>query len=198
MAEKQVTVLPASQNKVDEETEKKYGQIDIKSIQFKDIWVFWESLKQEKGDKVTQSTNFVDNNFTIFDFNDMESLAKIWRTRVSTVSQFFTFDGKTWRHQQDKRFRSTEAICVFKKGIIPAWEDAKNSNGGDLQSMFENIDDKPEIVDNIFRDVLITILSEDYPFLSETNGIRIVDKARDKAKIRLEIWFDFCSKSEES
>lgn len=39
--------------------------------------------------------------------------------------------------------------------------------------MFENIDDKPEIIDRIFRDILITILSEDYPFSSEVTLISI-------------------------
>lgn len=51
MAENQKITLPASQGKVSEEDEKKYGHIDIKSIQFKDTWVIWESLKQEKVDK---------------------------------------------------------------------------------------------------------------------------------------------------
>ncbi|KAL4489271.1 hypothetical protein ABPG72_006335 [Tetrahymena utriculariae] len=199
MAEIQKITLPASQAKVSEENEKKYGHIDIKSIQFKETWVIWESLKQQTADKNAQSNNFLDNNFAIFDFSDMESLAKIWRTRIRNVSQFFTFDGNSWRFLHEKKMRSTEAICIFKKGIMPAWEDPKNSRGGEVQVMFESVDQNPEAIDNIFKDVLSIILCENYSFYNETNGFRIVDKARDgKAKIRLEIWFNFCDDKSEA
>lgn len=56
---------------------------------------------------------------------------------------------------------------MFKKGIQPAWEDAANSHGGEFQIMFENIDQKPEVIDAIFRDVIVTILSSEYKFQEE-------------------------------
>lgn len=48
---KEMITLPETTCKVDETMEKKYGNIDIKRITFKNTWVFWESMKQERGNK---------------------------------------------------------------------------------------------------------------------------------------------------
>lgn len=84
--------LPSTNRIVDPLVEEKFKDVDIKKISFPDTWAFWESMKCNS--KQNATTNFIDNNFLIFEFNNLETLAKIWRTKISNVSSFFCFEGK--------------------------------------------------------------------------------------------------------
>ncbi|EGR32800.1 translation initiation factor, putative, partial [Ichthyophthirius multifiliis] len=165
---------------------------DFQNLKFKNYWAFWEGYKQEKGNTQVISDKFLDNNYKIVEFNDLRQLQIIWCTKLNKISNFFNFEGKFIRVELQKYSRIIESISLFKQNIVPAWEDPLNVEGGDLQIFFDDIQSKDQI-DSIYKVVVQTVLSDDYPFINETNGVRFNDKTRDKqaTKIRMEIWFNF-------
>lgn len=79
-------------------------------------------------------------------------------------------------------------LSLFKSGIAPAFEDPANKEGADIQIRIENLNDM-ELLNQKWKDMVIALVSGEFPNTDKVTGIRIVDKSRaGSEQMRFEIW----------
>ena len=80
-----------------------------------------------------------------------------------------------------------EAICCFKEGVKPMWEDAANVKGGEWQCK-RGIDFRD--LDELWGNLVMGMVGETIDQGDEITGARLVDKSRGRnAVYRLEVWY---------
>ena len=132
-----------------------------------------------------KSKKYIDNQKKLIDISDVKTF---WGTfnNIPKPSEMFS-DGRSI-----KRIKSTgqipSALSFFSKGIDPSWEDPMNENGAEWSiRKFKDISG----VDELWTNLLVTLISEDFENSEHINGIRIVDCTREtQIMYRIEIWFD--------
>lgn len=87
---------------------------------------------------------------------------------------------------------TVEEYSLFKKGIEPEWGDPQNVIGGEwfCRQYFE-----PKVLDLYWQNLVLGIVGEtiEDSLNGETdciNGVRVVDKSRNYASYKLEIWIN--------
>lgn len=78
---------------------------------------------------------------------------------------------------------------LFRKGIDPKWEDPKNECGGSLMVQIDDID-SPESIDEIWKNLVFSIIGHSLPHSEHINGIRFMDKIKKYNHIKIEVWLD--------
>ena len=151
-----------------------------------DTWVLWEHQKNN------------DNNYdqNTKELGSFDTLQDFWRyyNNYPVPSAIFS-DGVNKPLIQDPD-REVASISLFKKGILPKWEDPKNNEGGEIAiRKFKNIQELDELWENIS---MLCVGSQIYnPEL--VTGIRVVDSSipNKKALYRVELWFSDKNKKDE-
>lgn len=88
------------------------------------------------------------------------------------------------------------AICLFRKGIAPAWEDGHNAKGSEFRVLLENFYDKDKEnnggftktpdgndmnnanrIDEFWEQLVFRLISEDFIDSEYITGVRILDKS---------------------
>jgi hypothetical protein len=77
---------------------------------------------------------------------------------------------------------------MFKEGIHPSWEDESNVLGCSIQYNFNFISN--DIIDNIWRKMLVDTASGELVGYKCLNGIRILEKFSPSRKIKVEFWYN--------
>lgn len=81
-----------------------------------------------------------------------------------------------------------EGLALFKDGVVPEWEDARNTNGGHWASRAEIA---WEDVDEVWRLLTAAAVGEVLEPGSAITGVRLVDKSRGPRRMyRVEVWVD--------
>ncbi len=62
-----------------------------------------------------------------------------------------------YRYEVKGTLKKIIAICVFQKGILPAWEDEKNKAGGDFNVLLKNSSEKE--VKKYWNELTLRIIS---------------------------------------
>ena len=78
------------------------------------------------GHTVDKSKNFEANQLELASFDTVEDFWTMWYSTAKPSQLFATRD---WR-KEPTRTAPVSAICMFKDGIEPKWEDPANMNGG--------------------------------------------------------------------
>ena len=84
--------------------------------------------------------------------------------------------------------RQIESVCLFKEGIHPSWEDESNIQGCSIQYNFNFICN--DVIDNIWRKMLVDTASGELIGFAHLNGIRILEKFSPSRKIKVEFWYN--------
>ena len=90
-------------------------------------------------------------------------------------------------------------MSMFRKGIVPSWEDEVNSKGGEYQAAL-NLQDKGfEFLNELWEMLVLDMISNKFPHAKDVTGVRIVDKSRGGNELftRLEIWTKFGEENNE-
>ncbi len=128
---------------------------------------------------------YTDNKQKLIDISDVLTF---WQTmnNVPTPSEMFS-DGVN-KKVIGKAHETPAALSFFAKGIDPCWEDPKNVNGGEWSiRKFKDISG----VDELWKNLLVDVISERFDNSERINGVRVVDCTRDsQVMYRVEIWFD--------
>lgn len=87
--------------------------------------------------------------------------------------------------------RKVEALCFFREGIQPTWEDPKNKVGAQFTFFLtrEQMDSQP-----IYEQLVFSVLGGFFKNGAYVNGVRFVDKfneRRGEANVKIEIWVGF-------
>lgn len=99
------------------------------------------------------------------------------------LSEVF-LNGSTKTHLQG---RTLDGFSMFKKGIIPQWEDPANSLGAELQYRKTM---NPQEIDTHWENMVLALIGEVIDENNEICGCRVVDKAKKNTRsiFRLELW----------
>ena len=54
------------------------------------------------------------------------------------------------------------ALCIFQKGIVPAWEDEQNKNGGDFNILLKNCSE--DLLKKYWNELTLRIISGELKF----------------------------------
>ena len=82
--------------------------------------------------------------------------------------------------------RTIKAFGVFKKGIQPAWEDAANKNGSELQALKTFT---PEVLNTFWENLVMGLVGETIDEGDEICGCRVVNQTRKmKPTYKFELW----------
>ena len=64
------------------------------------------------------------------------------------------------KNDDSGEWKQIQSICLFRKGIRPAWEDPVNAKGSDFRVTF--IDRKPHEVDQYWENLVFKMIGEDF------------------------------------
>jgi hypothetical protein len=89
-------------------------------------------------------------------------------------------------------------LSLFKTGIQPAWEDEVNGKGGDFcYKMMET--NNMDTINKAWEDLILDIITKQFPFVEEITGARILDKSRaGQEQFRIEVWTKFSDQHSEA
>ena len=81
-------------------------------------------------------------------------------------------------------------LSLFRKGIIPSWEDAINSKGGEFQANLNSIDRDWDFVNQLWEQLVLDVVAKKFPHTDQIAGVRILDKSRggNELVLRLDVW----------
>lgn len=81
-----------------------------------------------------------------------------------------------------------EGLALFKDGVVPEWEDARNTLGGHWASRG---DIAMDAVDDMWRRLALAAIGEVLEPGRAITGVRLVDKSRGPRRMyRVEVWVD--------
>tara|TARA_B100001250_G_scaffold323122_1_gene286487 strand:+ start:3439 stop:4002 length:564 start_codon:yes stop_codon:yes gene_type:complete len=141
-------------------------------------WVIWEHRND--------CTNYEDNLNKVTEFNTVEQFWRVWFHLPRPFEFFFT--------QKDDRNlisnRSVVSYSIFKKGILPKWEDPIANKGGEWRiRRFKCLEE----LDYLWEEVTLTVIGNSFTNYENILGIRVVDSSQkklNKVLYNIEIWFD--------
>ena len=147
-------------------------------------WTIWEQI---------DSKNTKDYALTMEKvawFGDIITFWRVWnKIPHSDPKNFFSFnkEGKSYSNYYEVKGRDEKisTLAMFKTGIIPAWEDAANLEGGEYSNKLET--DKEKTF-KIWNNLVFEIVSGNFPATDKICGIRILDKGR---LLKVELWVNY-------
>ncbi|CAG0922279.1 unnamed protein product [Notodromas monacha] len=150
---------------------------------------------EDKKDSVVQVKHLLQNSWTLWFFrNDRE--AKDWssnQTEVATVGTVEDFWALYNHIECCSKLPQGCDYSIFKKGIQPAWEDAKNKNGGRWMIQLDKSPSKAD-TDKYWMEICMMLVGEAFEDDNElVNGA--VVSVRGKGD-RLAVWLS-CDHSKE-
>jgi hypothetical protein len=80
--------------------------------------------------------------------------------------------------------RVIESFSLFKKGIVPAWEDPVNAKGSEYFLRLTN----HSLMDSYWENLVLGLVGETVDSGDEVCGVRVVDKSRAGTQYRIELW----------
>jgi hypothetical protein len=149
-------------------------------------WSIWELR-----DVGSNNENYQDS---LKKLGDCATIEEFWRyfNNIPKPSELF-FNGQK-RGFRDNR--KVQGFCIFKTGIKPEWEDAKNRIGGEF--FFRKGMDLVNL-DLLYEHLTLGCIGETIDPENTITGIRVVDKSifkKNQAIYRLELWFSTSDKNE--
>jgi hypothetical protein len=157
----------------------------MNDIFLNDTWILYDHEKSNNDD-YEKSTRILGNFNTVFGFwtyyNGLPLPSKLF---------YQTGIGKPY-YDNDNGTREVSSISLFRKGILPKWEDPKNINGGEfaLRKFFKKNMSYMECLDDIWVTLSMFCISEESKYYSYINGVRVVDSSLPKKPLyRIELWF---------
>jgi len=168
-------------------------KIPINVYPLKHTWVVYDHTKSDS-DSYDSSTRKI---------CEFDSVIKFWQifNNYPLPSKLFN-NGSTRPLMNNKEITS---ISVFKKGILPKWEDPNNQKGAEVSKRKFNKKKPLEEIDINWLNLLMYCIGSNID--SSVTGVRVVDSSSIKKNesndnsefkllYRIELWFDDISKRE--
>lgn len=164
---------------------------DDNSFPLKNTWILYNHTKSD-------SDTYDTNTKKVCEF---DTVIKFWQIFNNYPKPSKLFNNNYYKPM----FNGQEitSLSVFKKGIIPKWEDPVNILGAELSKRKFSTKNPLEELDNNWIDLLSNCVSENID--NGITGLRVVDSSSIKFNettqsnefkllYRIELWFDRCEK----
>eukprot|EP00358_Blepharisma_japonicum_P003893 CAMPEP_0202949918 /NCGR_PEP_ID=MMETSP1395-20130829/16742_1 /ASSEMBLY_ACC=CAM_ASM_000871 /TAXON_ID=5961 /ORGANISM="Blepharisma japonicum, Strain Stock R1072" /LENGTH=161 /DNA_ID=CAMNT_0049653365 /DNA_START=89 /DNA_END=574 /DNA_ORIENTATION=+ len=115
-------------------------------------------------------------------FDTVWSFWQHWSNLPHADPTFLFVDESNMQKNFEGMSQSIEAIGIFEREIIPAWEDGVNKLGSDYS--FKRPYNRDEIK-NIWTRLAFALIGETFYLPDQITGIRVVDKGK---STKYEIW----------
>ena len=156
------------------------------SKKLQNIWVWREHRKMPKN---ASDDDWLNSYKQISEFSTIEEFWEIYN-HIPRPSEVM-FNGKIFPIIEG---RNIDGFSIFKKGILPAWEDPKNINGCELRinKGINNLD----FLDFIWQNILFGVIGEYLEENDEICGCRVTDKSKigkgsNKTIFNIHIWLKY-------
>lgn len=156
----------------------------------KNTWVFYDHTKSD-------SETYESNTRKLCEISD---IVKFWQVFNNYPLPSKLFNNGV--HRPLMNSREISSLSVFKKGIVPKWEDPVNKFGAEISKRKFNRKNQLEEVDRDWINLLMMCIGSSID--NGITGIRVVDSSSYKKNehtgvsdfkllYRIELWFDNCS-----
>jgi len=145
-------------------------------------WVMYDHTKSNSG-------SYESSTRKVCEFG---TVIKFWQIFNSYPGPKQLFSNKNYKPSMSGR--EISSISVFKKGILPKWEDPINKYGAEISKRRFGKKDTLDELDTNWNDLLIACISS--MFDPSVTGIRVVDSSNTKNAdefrllYKIELWFD--------
>ena len=160
--------------------------LDDNLLKLNDTWILWEHQKNN-------NNNYDQNTKKLGSFDNLKDFWRYYNNYPYPSIIFSDGFDKPIIKNPDREIGS---ISLFKNGILPKWEDPKNTNGGEIAlRKFKNIEE----LDELWEKLSILCIGSQIKYPELITGIRVVDSSipNKKALYRIELWFSDKNKKEE-
>mmetsp|Transcript_84769 Transcript_84769/g.245091 ORF Transcript_84769/g.245091 Transcript_84769/m.245091 type:complete len:252 (-) Transcript_84769:139-894(-) len=167
----------------DAETLEQMKQVDP---ELSATWVIWEQHKQSKD----SSKDYAEAMKQIVSFSTAKEFWGCW-SHLPQPSELL--EGKKFVRETRGSRDIVDSIAIFRKGIQPEWEDPQNANGGHFQLTLKPGKVTGGLIDELWNNVVLGMVSDYIEPASMITGVRLVDKLDakgNKAVLRIELWFN--------
>ena len=152
----------------------------------------WNLSESYQSDQQKTFQNFANTHNSIYDFSTVGEFALFWKVSDYSMPSNLFYDEansnirKFKVKENDNEEKVIDGISLFKKGVNAAWEDPENQNGCSFDINLKNL--VPEEIDQIWRNLVMELVTENFPFVQYVTGIRCIDRLKKHSCIRVEIW----------
>ena len=77
---------------------------------------------------------------------------------------------------------------LFKKNVLPKWEDPQNTEGGSLMIQLDHLSEND--IDQIWKDVVFSLVGGSFPHIENITGMRFMDRLKKFNQVKLELWLN--------
>eukprot|EP00343_Euplotes_focardii_P008377 CAMPEP_0205822844 /NCGR_PEP_ID=MMETSP0206-20130828/14280_1 /ASSEMBLY_ACC=CAM_ASM_000279 /TAXON_ID=36767 /ORGANISM="Euplotes focardii, Strain TN1" /LENGTH=204 /DNA_ID=CAMNT_0053119465 /DNA_START=10 /DNA_END=624 /DNA_ORIENTATION=+ len=183
-----VTAVPSTKKEHTSESKElvteTFEEPEISDLAFNHKWTVWEQI-ESKGMK-----DYADTMEKVAWFGDAITFWKVWnKIPHSDPINFFSFnkEGKLFSNYYEIKGREEKVstLAMFKTGIIPAWEDEANKEGGEYAAKVETDKEKTH---KLWNGLVLDLVSDNFPASEKVCGIRVLDKGK---LLKIELWVDY-------
>ena len=154
----------------------------------KSSWVVWGGIARAGKTKETFSEGICE----IFAFEGVTELAEFWKnrpySRLSNVISVSRGDAPKRIEMNGKEY-VFDSLSLFRKNIVPKWEDPQHARGSSLEVELLASQDQ---MDRIWQQLFMRLVGEDFPNSNLVTGLRIISRNRAEKNIRVELWLRVC------
>jgi Eukaryotic initiation factor 4E len=176
------------------------AETDTKSINdyypLSNTWVLYDHIKSDSNTYETSTRK-------ICEFDTVVGFWQVFNNYPKPSSLFYNQLSRPFLVQNENKKEIT-SISVFKKGILPKWEDPVNKHGAEFSKRKFNKKNPLREIDENWNDLLMACIG--HLIDKSVTGIRVVDSSafkKDKTGqnelkllYRIEIWFDDLAKKD--
>uniref|UniRef100_A0A6U6J7R8 Uncharacterized protein n=1 Tax=Zooxanthella nutricula TaxID=1333877 RepID=A0A6U6J7R8_9DINO len=161
-----------------------YSKMKMADPKLSASWTIWEQHKQSK-DRKGEYSDAMKQTVTF------GTVKEFWACWNHIPQPSVLLNGKKFIRESDGHRTIIDSLAIFKKGVLPEWEDPENANGGHFQLTL-----KPQlpagIIDELWNNIVLGMVADAIEPASMITGCRLVDKLDNKLKpiLRIEVWFN--------
>ena len=152
-------------------------------------WQLWEKYQ---GGTIQNSTNYQENMGRVYLFGSLPAFATFWKHTVYSNPSRLFFDSqencsrKFTASEIDNEEKTVDGLILFRNGIEPKWEHSENKNGCSFSLEIRDL--TAEQIDQIWQNLAVGLVGENFPFSGCVNGVRFLDRLKKLSLIKIELW----------
>ena len=151
----------------------------------------WNLIEKYQTTSYQSAANYTEDTDTVYSFSSLNEFAQLWKhtSYANPSSLFFDLHRRRIRKiefNNEGELKTVDALYLFKNDIQPKWEDPANSEGSSLIVELKHI--KAEQTDEIWKDIVFSLIGSTFPHCENVNGIRLMDRQKKHELVKFEIW----------
>jgi hypothetical protein len=148
------------------------SEIELNKVEFQRSWVFWENYQQKEGG----NSSWEDSIKKVVQFSDLITFWQFWNNYPGAVPKNFVFDGERLVYYFENKKR-IDGLNLFVEGVVPKWEDPKNSGGRILHLLYDIKQDLHEFLfymEESWLKLVLLLIGESMPASKYVSKVKLI------------------------